>query len=113
MVDTAAGRAVELFDDTAAVAGREPLLDIALGPALLQRAAAGGPEMLRLYRPRPTLAFSGRDAATPGIVTAAAAARRAGFAPLRRGPGGRAAAYHPGALCLDHVGPDSSGPQQI
>ena len=47
--------------------GRDPLLDIALGPALLQRvAAAGGPELLRLYRPRPTLAFSGRDCASPG-----------------------------------------------
>jgi lipoate-protein ligase A len=116
--DTAAERGIVLFDDAAGVAGREPLLDIAIGPALLQRiAVAGKPETLRFYRPRPTLAFSGRDAATPGIVAAAAAAERAGFAPLRRGPGGRAAAYHRGALCIDHVGPEGpgtdAGPAQI
>jgi lipoate-protein ligase A len=99
-----------LIDDSA----REPLLDIALGPALLQRTAAdNGPETLRFYRPGPTVAFSGRDAATPGIAAAVAAAARAGFAPLRRGPGGRAAAYHYGALCIDHLGPDTAGPQQI
>ena len=70
MVDTAAGRAILLLDDTNHGTAREPLLDIALGPALLQHTAtAGGPELLRLYRPRPTLAFSGRDAATPHAKT--------------------------------------------
>ena len=56
-----------LVDDT--YDGRaDPLLDSALGPALLHRVAEnGGPELLRLYRPRPTLAFSGRDCASPGI----------------------------------------------
>lgn len=96
--------------DEVAGGGRDPLLDSALGPALLsQVAASGDPELLRLYRPRPTLAFSGRDCATPGIAAAAAAARSAGFTPIRRGPGGRAAAYHRGALCLDHLGPDPDG----
>ena len=111
MVDSDAGRTLLLIDDVgAAGAGRDQLLDIALGPALLQQvAAAGGPELLRVYRPRPTLAFSGRDCASPGIAAAASAARAAGFVPVRRGPGGRAAGYHAGALCLDHVGLDQLG----
>ena len=116
-----------------AAGDRDPLLDSALGPALLQIVAGasgpvrpddagsgllsavpvgpdeGGAETLRLYRPRPTLAFSGRDCAAPGIKVAAHASVAAGFSPVRRGPGGRAAAYHAGALCLDHVGVDVSG----
>ncbi len=84
---------------------RGPLIDAALGAALLQQVGGGAPETLRVYRPQPTLAFSGRDCASPGISAAAAAARKAGFVPIRRGPGGRAAAYHRGTLCLDHIGP--------
>jgi lipoate-protein ligase A len=118
VVDETGGRSITLIDEFAtgdgADTGRDQLLDIALGPALLQQiAAAGGPETLRVYRPRPTLAFSGRDCASLGIAAAAAAAREAGFAPVRRGPGGRAAGYHRGALCLDHVGSEAAGLQQI
>jgi octanoyl-[GcvH]:protein N-octanoyltransferase len=106
-------RSIALLDESGPghpAGGRDPLLDSALGPALLQTvAAAGGPETLRMYRPRPTLAFSGRDCAAAGIGDAAGAAAAAGFTPVRRGPGGRAAAYHAGALCLDHVGIDVSG----
>lgn len=100
-------RSIELLDDILLASGRDPLLDAAIGPALMERVARqGGPETLRIYRPRPTLGFSGRDAASPRIGRAVAAARAMGFDPIRRGPGGRAAAYHQGALCLDHVGPD-------
>ena len=112
MADNTDGKPIVLLDDTGLE--RDPLLDIALGPALLSSVAAdGGPDRLRVYRPGPTLAFSGRDCATPGIGAAAAAARAAGFPPVRRGPGGRAAAYHRGALCLDHVAADPHGPGEI
>lgn len=104
-------RVIALVDETAeADPGRDPVLDVALGAALLQQVGAGGPELLRIYRPRPTLAFSGRDCASAGIGAAAEAAVAAGFAPVRRGPGGRAAAYHPGTVCLDHIGPIRTGP---
>jgi len=108
VVDRRVRDGITVVDDTDQ--SRDPLLDSALGPALLARVAENdGPELLRLYRPRPTLAFSGRDCASPGIAAAAAAARAAGFFPIRRGPGGRAAAYHRRALCLDHLGPDPDG----
>jgi len=112
VVDIGDDRRIALLDDTAIE--RDPMLDIALGPALLASVAAtGGPDRLRLYRPGPTLAFSGRDCASPGIGAAARAARAAGFTPARRGPGGRAAAYHRGALCLDHVSADPHGHGEI
>ncbi len=108
-----AGRRIALLDETG-LSRDPPLLDITFGPALLARVAgAGGPDLLRVYRPGPTLAFSGRDCATPGIGDAARVARAAGFTPARRGPGGRAAGYHRGALCLDHVAADPHGRGEI
>ncbi len=89
--------------------------DVSLGAAgdldfaidLLGRARGGsiGP-MLRLYRPQRTVAFGQRDAKLPGFSMAAQACRNLGFEPLVRKAGGRAAAYHPGSLVVDHLEPD-------
>ncbi|WP_284976504.1 lipoate--protein ligase family protein [Arthrobacter sp. efr-133-TYG-104] len=79
-------------------------LDFAL--ELLRRARSGqlGPT-LRLYRPEPTVAFGQRDANLPGFAAAEEACRNLGFEPLVRKAGGRAAAYHPGSLVIDHIEP--------
>ncbi|MET3920575.1 lipoate--protein ligase family protein [Arthrobacter sp. UYEF20] len=79
-------------------------LDFAI--ELLQKVKAGelGP-MLRLYRPVPTVAFGQRDTHLPGFDAAAQACRELGFEPLVRKAGGRAAAYHQGALVIDHLEP--------
>ncbi|MCF3140415.1 lipoate--protein ligase family protein [Paenarthrobacter sp. AR 02] len=79
-------------------------LDFAL--ELLKRARSGqlGPS-LRLYRPKPTVAFGQRDANLPGFGAAEEACRELGFEPLVRKAGGRAAAYHEGSLVIDHVEP--------
>lgn len=63
--------------------------------------------MIRIYQPRPTVAFGQRDRRMPGFEQAAIAVERLGFTPLIRRAGGRAAAYHPGALVVDHIEPDA------
>ncbi|MDJ0355470.1 lipoate--protein ligase family protein [Paenarthrobacter sp. PH39-S1] len=80
--------------------------DLDHGLSLLAAARAGeiGPT-LRLYRPKPTMAFGQRDANLPGFAAAGAAAAAQGFEPLIRKAGGRAAAYHPGCLIVDHIEP--------
>lgn len=80
--------------------------DLDFGIELLNRARRGHLEpMLRLYRPKPTVAFGQRDAKLPGFEAAARACRGLGFEPLVRKAGGRAAAYHEGTLVVDHVEP--------
>ncbi|WP_396954326.1 biotin/lipoate A/B protein ligase family protein [Nesterenkonia sp. CL21] len=81
--------------------------DLAGAISLLQRTRSGGTApMLRIYRPRPTVAFGQRDQRLPGFDAASEACRRLGFEPLVRRAGGRAAAYHPGCLVVDHIEPD-------
>ncbi|WP_373283525.1 lipoate--protein ligase family protein [Sediminivirga luteola] len=86
-----------------------PALALSMGIELLRRVQRGqeGP-LLRVYRPRPTVAFGARDRLLPGFQAAAEAARAHGFTPVLRGPGGRAAAYHEGSLVIDHIEPDDS-----
>lgn len=69
----------------------------------VKRGLRGG--TLRLYRPRPTLAFGQRDTRLAGFEAARDAARAHGFEPVVRKAGGRAAAYHEGTLIVDHIEP--------
>ncbi|MEV4518260.1 hypothetical protein AB0K00_56060 [Dactylosporangium sp. NPDC049525] len=85
-----------------------PEEDVALGPRLLR----DGPEqeLLRVYSPAPTAAFSRRDTLRPGHPAAAEAVRRLGFTPVVRPQGGSLAVYHRGSVVVDHVfrTPDAS-----
>lgn len=76
--------------------------------ATLMRVAAGEvPPTFRLHRPPRILAFSKQDAASPGFRGAVEAARDAGYEPVIRLAGGRAAVYHAGTLALSWAVPDS------
>lgn len=83
-------------------AGRD--LEFGLDVLAMARTGRIGPT-LRLYRPKPTVAFGQRDTRLPGFEAAAEACREHGFEPLVRKAGGRAAAYHEGTLVVDHVEP--------
>ena len=87
-----------------------PAHDVALGPALLRVGLAADldtagerEEIVRIFVPSPTAAFSRRDTLRPGYHEAVAAVRRHGFEPVVRFPGGRLALYHRGSVVVDHV----------
>jgi octanoyl-[GcvH]:protein N-octanoyltransferase len=86
--------------------GSEPSVEVALAAVLLEAVARGrrGP-VLRCYRPQRTVAFGRRDTFLAGFAEAASAARKLGFEPVVRAPGGRAAAYDEGCLVLDEIMP--------
>lgn len=94
---------------TVAAQGLDPIAELAFARVLLDSVKAGrrGPT-LRMYRPAPTLAFGARDRFLPGFAAAIEAARGHGFTPALRSLGGRAAAYHPGSLVIDHIEPSNS-----
>jgi octanoyl-[GcvH]:protein N-octanoyltransferase len=73
----------------------------AVARAVLMRVAAGElAPTFRLHRPGRILAFSKQDAASEGFAQAVRAARGAGFEPVIRLAGGRAAVYHEETLAL-------------
>ncbi|MDI6100375.1 hypothetical protein QLQ12_17345 [Actinoplanes sp. NEAU-A12] len=80
-----------------------PAHDVALGPLLLRQGLGEARDILRIYSPEPTAAFSRRDTLRPGHERAAAAVRRFGFVPVVRPQGGSLAAYHRGSVVVDHV----------
>lgn len=97
------GSGLTVYRQPASLGAAEDL-DFAL--ELLRRARSGQQgACLRLYRPRPTVAFGQRDANLSGFAAAEAACRELGFEPLVRKAGGRAAAYHEGSLIIDHIEP--------
>jgi len=84
-----------------------PAFGTAVSRAILARVAAGElPSSLRLHRPGRVLAFSRQDAASPGYHDAVAAASAAGFEPVLRLAGGRAAVYHERTLACSWAVPD-------
>ncbi|MBB5640615.1 lipoate--protein ligase family protein [Cryobacterium roopkundense] len=64
---------------------------------------------LRVYAPRPTVAFSRRESLMPSFAAAQEAARINGFAPVIRLAGGRAVAYDESCLVIDLITPSDQG----
>ena len=84
-----------------------PGFDTAISHALLRRVAAGElGATFRLRQAEPVLAFSKQDANSPGFRRAVEAAQEAGFAPVLRIAGGRAAVFHEGTLAFAHSTPE-------
>jgi octanoyl-[GcvH]:protein N-octanoyltransferase len=60
-------------------------------------------DVLRIFRPGPTLAFGRLDMLLPAFPDASAIARRRGYVPVVRSAGGHAAVYDAGCLVVEHV----------
>lgn len=85
-----------------------PGLDTGIAHAIVAAVGAGeARETLRIHRPGPLLAFGRHDTLSPGYPAAVAAARDAGFAPIERLAGGRAAVFHEGTLAFAWAVPES------
>lgn len=65
-------------------------------------------ETLRLYRPDPILAFGRLDRISTGFERAASEAKAAGFTPVLRLVGGRAAVFHEETIAFAWTIPDPS-----
>ena len=83
-----------------------PAYGTGVSEAVLRRVAAGElGATVRIHRPARELAFSKQDRAAPGFQRAVREARAAGFEPVVRLAGGRAAAFHEGTLALAWASP--------
>lgn len=80
-----------------------PADDVVLGPLLLSKGLSEAREIVRIWRPEPTAAFSRRDSRRPGFTRATEVVRELGFMPVIRPQGGQLAAYHRGSVAIDHV----------
>lgn len=78
-----------------------PAFDMAVSAVLLEKVAAGElPEVLRLQRHAPAVAFGRLDALASGYPDALVTARALGLQPFERLAGGRAAVYHEGVITI-------------
>lgn len=91
----------------------DPELGTAVSRAILLRVAAGelGPTV-RIHRPGRELAFGRQDVASPSYEAARAAARAAGYPPVERLAGGRAAVFHEGTVAITRAYPDHDPPRR-
>src|SRR5699024_3014783 len=71
----------------------------------VQHGILSGP-VVRIYRPQLTVSFGQQDVRMDGYQAAREASQHHGFTPVVRRVGGRAAAYHPGSLVIDHIQPE-------
>lgn len=86
----------------------DPLLDVGVCHALLERAAQAGEGSLMLWRPvLPTLSLGRLDIRDARSIALAALAREAGATVVRRLAGGRAATLDGGCLCLGWAQPQA------
>src|SRR5205823_12779280 len=84
-----------------------PPLDTAVSSVLLRRVSDGTmPQLLRIHRPGPIVAFGPKDRHVPGFAAAVAAARGLGFGAVERLAGGRAAVFDEGTIAFSWVIPD-------
>ncbi len=101
---TGTGEPIRLLGDDLS---HDPPLDTALSRALLLGASEGLiPETLRLHVPGRVMAFGKRDTLEPGYAAAVTTARDAGFAPIERLAGGRAAVFTELTLSFAWTVPD-------
>ncbi len=90
-----------------------PELGTAVSRAILRRVAAGElPATARVHLPAREVAFGRQDVVSDGYQRAAQAAREAGFAPIERMAGGRAAIFHEGTVAIARAYPDPDPPRR-
>jgi len=79
-------------------------LETAVSATLMRQVArAELPPAIRINRTGPILAFGKLDRLRPGYRRAVAIAREAGYTPIERIAGGRAAVFHEGTISLSHA----------
>jgi lipoate-protein ligase A len=91
----------------------DPDLGTAVSRAILTRVSRGElPATMRIHRPSREVAFGRQDVLFPGYERARDRAAAAGFAPVERLAGGRAAVFHEGTIAFARAFPDPEPPRR-